>query len=115
MFAILPAFPTSHPAARSSTGGAGSVFGIRAIGLNNDSNRTCDAQSVCDAAGTASRHDAQSAGTVSTVAFVAGGVVLAAGITMFVLGKPRSPGGTALRAAPILSERELGIGLAGAF
>jgi hypothetical protein len=93
----------------------GSIFGVRAIGLNNDSKHDCDAQNVCGPAGTASRHDAQSAGDVSTVAFVAGGVLVAGGVTMFVLGQPHSSGATAVRAAPIVSEREFGIRLEGAF
>jgi hypothetical protein len=97
--------------------GVGTVFGLQAISRNNDSKADCDAQSVCGPAGTAARHDAQSAGTVSTVAFVAGGVLLAGGATMFVLAKPRSSGsgGTAVRATPLVSDREVGIGFEGAF
>jgi hypothetical protein len=93
----------------------GTVFGLRAIGLNNTSKGDCDAQSVCGPAGLASRQDSRSAGNVSTVAFVAGGVLLAGGATMFLLGKPRSSQGMALRAVPLVSSRELGIGFEGAF
>jgi hypothetical protein len=97
--------------------GVGTVFGLQAISRNNDSKADCDAQSVCGPAGTVARHDAQSAGNVSTVAFLAGGVLLAGGATMFVLAKPRSSNGsgTAVRATPLVSNREVGIGFEGAF
>jgi hypothetical protein len=93
----------------------GAVFGMQAINLNNDSNKDCNAQSTCGAAGYSSRHDAQSAGNVSTIAFVAGGALLAVGATMFVLAKPRSSAGMALRASPFVSDREVGLGFQGAF
>jgi hypothetical protein len=93
----------------------GAIFGVRAISLNNDSNKDCDAASNCGSAGFASRHDAQSAGNVSTVAFVAAGVLVATGATMFVLAKPRSNDGLALQATPLVSRDRLGIGLQGAF
>jgi hypothetical protein len=93
----------------------GAVFGVQAINLNNDSNKDCNAQSSCGPGGFSSRQDAQSAGNVSTIAFVAGGAVLAAGVTMFVLAKPRSNSGMAIRMTPFVSDRELGVGLQGAF
>ncbi|MDP8999035.1 MAG: hypothetical protein M3O46_02880, partial [Myxococcota bacterium] len=94
----------------------GTIFGVRAIGLQNDSMHDCGAQtSICGPAGTSSRHDAQWAGNVSTVAFVAGGILLAGGVTMFVLGKPREARGITVRAVPLMSGREVGIGFEGAF
>jgi hypothetical protein len=93
----------------------GAIFGLRAISLNNESKADCDSHSVCGRTGFSTRLDAQSAGKVSTVAFVAGGVLLAAGATMFVLAKPSPTGGMALRAAPLLSPGALGLGVDGAF
>lgn len=93
----------------------GTIFGVRAIGLNNDSKNDCDANSVCGSSGLKSRLDARSAGDVSTVAFVAGGVLLAGGATMFVLAKPRTKTDVGLLAAPLVSQRELGMGLEGTF
>jgi hypothetical protein len=93
----------------------GAVFGIRAITLNNDSKGDCSAQSICGASGYSLRHQAQEAGNVSTVAFVAGGVLFAAGATLFVVAKPREGTRTGVRAAPLVSGREVGIGLEGAF
>jgi hypothetical protein len=95
--------------------GVGTVFGLKAISLNNDSDKNCDAQSSCNLSGYNTRHDAQSAGNVATVSFVAGGVALAAGATMFVLAKPRSTGGTAVIAVPYVSNREMGAAFEGVF
>jgi hypothetical protein len=94
--------------------GIGAVFGLRAISSNNDSKNDCDAQSVCGPAGLASRHDSRSAGDVSTISFIAGGVLLAGGTTMFLLAKPRSTGAMGLRATPVVG-RELGLQLEGTF
>ena len=93
----------------------GSIFGMRAIGLNNDSNGDCDSNSVCGPTGMRSRLDARWAGNVSTIAFVSGGVLVGAGATMFVLARPRSRPDAALRASPLVSDREIGIGLRGTF
>jgi hypothetical protein len=95
--------------------GVGTAFGLHAISLNNDSDKNCNAQSSCTLSGYNTRHDAQSAGNVSTVAFVAGGVALAAGATMFVLARPRSTGGTAVIAVPYVSNREMGAAFEGVF
>ncbi len=92
---------------------AGTVFGVRAIGLNNDSKGGCTPD--CTAPALASRNDARTAGDISTVAFVAGGALLAGGAAMFLVGRPRSTGAAGLRAAPLVSGRDLGMGLEGAF
>jgi hypothetical protein len=93
----------------------GTVFGFRAISLNNTSSSDCNAQNVCGAAAYNSRRDARSAGDVSTVAFVAGGALLAGGGVMFLVGNAHSRTSTALRAGPVVSDREVGIRVAGAF
>jgi hypothetical protein len=95
--------------------GLGTVFGLRAIGLNNDSKAGCDAQSNCDPASFASRNDARAAGNVSTISFVAGGVLLATGATMVVLSRSRATGIASLRAAPLVTDRGLGLELGGAY
>jgi len=93
----------------------GSAFGLQAIALNNDSKANCNAQSQCSQPGFSTRHDAQSAGNVSTVGFVAGGALLAAGTTLFVLGRRAPASGAALRTVPWVSAREVGLGVQGAF
>lgn len=67
--------------------GVGSYFGLRAISKNGESEDDCSGN-VCGEAGSRSRNDARSAGTVSTFAFVAGGALLATGVTLFLIGKP---------------------------
>lgn len=69
----------------------GSVFGVIAsskLSESNDANH-CDAQNTCDSNGLALRSQAKDAATISTIMFVAGGVALAVGITLFVLA-PKS-------------------------
>jgi hypothetical protein len=62
----------------------GSVFGARALGRKSDSNADghCTGN-VCDAQGVALRKDAVSAGNVSTVAFIVGGVAVAGGAVLW--------------------------------
>jgi len=72
--------------------GLGAAFGVRAIGKNSDSNQGghCDAQSFCDSTGLALRKESITAATISTVGFIAGGVLLAGGAVL-VLTAPRAP------------------------
>jgi hypothetical protein len=94
----------------------GSVFGLRAIDRNNASkNDGCDINSVCTPLASSERRDAQWAGNASTVAFIVGGVLLAGSAAMIVFGEPHSEGGVALRATPIVSTREVGMGFEGRF
>lgn len=64
--------------------GVGATFGVTAIIKNADAG--CDATNVCD--DPRSRHEARIAASASTVAFVVGGVVAAAGVGL-VLWAPR--------------------------
>jgi hypothetical protein len=70
--------------------GVGAVFGLVALGdkstVSNDCQGTQCSQPGLDALSSARRDAA-----ISTVGFVAGGVCLAAGITMVLLGKKKSP------------------------
>jgi hypothetical protein len=72
--------------------GLGTYFGIHATQLNSSSkeNGHCNAQNQCDATGGARRDDALTAATISTAMFVAGGVLTATGVTLFILGAPHS-------------------------
>lgn len=65
----------------------GSVFGIIASSKLSESNADghCDDANTCDPIGLAARSQAKDAATVSTIMFIAGGVALAAGITIFAL------------------------------
>lgn len=78
--------------------GLGAAFGLVASSRLSDSNADnhCDAQNTCDAVGLGLRADAKSAATISTIGFIAGGVLIAGGLTMFVLAPKSSPAQTAL-------------------
>jgi hypothetical protein len=83
--------------------GVGAAFGATALSKKSASN--ADGHCVvnkCDATGSADRASGLSAATVSTAMFVAGGVVLAGGITMIAVGGPAKSKGpeAALRIGP---------------
>ncbi|HEY1956418.1 MAG TPA: hypothetical protein VGH28_12420 [Polyangiaceae bacterium] len=66
--------------------GVGSAFGLIAGDHLKESNSThCDINDTCDAVGLQLRSEAKDAALASTILFVAGGVALAAGITIFLL------------------------------
>jgi hypothetical protein len=136
-----PAAPAMAPVADSSgngastgpplrtlglaVGGAGVVglglgigFGLHAQALNRQSNEDghCNAQNQCDAVGGQKRDDAKSAATIATVGFVAGGVLAAAGVTLFVLGAHRrQSSATVVEATPVVGQRDVGLLLRGRF
>lgn len=80
--------------------GLGAAFGAQALSKNSASNAGghCHDGNVCDSTGFALREDARSVGTLSTVMWIAGGVALAGGLTLF-LTAPRA-GSAALVAGP---------------
>jgi hypothetical protein len=63
----------------------GSVLGIEAKLHLDDSNSNghCDPYNHCDAIGTMARHQAIDAATGSTIAFAAGGILVAAGLGLY--------------------------------
>jgi hypothetical protein len=98
--------------------GVGVFFGLRAKDLNAESNEAgrCDAANQCDPTGGKKRDDAKSAAGVATVAMVAGGVLTAAGVTLFVLGgSTDEAAGQWVQAVPLVGDAELGLSLRGRF
>ncbi len=95
----------------------GSVLGLMAISKNGDSNADghCDATG-CDATGTSLRNTALHDATVSTIAFVAGGVLAAAGIVL-VLTAPHAKATTAgrLELSPTASPNSAALNLGGSW
>jgi hypothetical protein len=62
----------------------GTVFGLRAISKNHQSNADGKCQGdTCTPDGTTLRNDSRSAGNISTVAFVVSGAALATGVVLF--------------------------------
>jgi hypothetical protein len=85
----------------------GSIFGGIAISKKGDAG--CDGNQCASDARLDSYNDAQEAGTISTVAFIAGGALLATGVVLFITSGTSEdggvnaevafgPGGVALRA-----------------
>jgi hypothetical protein len=70
--------------------GVGSVFGAIAMGKNNSASGHCNG-TVCDAPTVSTLNDARTDATVSTVAFAAGGVLLAAGVVLYLTAPRGAP------------------------
>lgn len=68
--------------------GVGAIFGLTAMGNKSDVDSHCNG-AICDATGFAAQDDARSAATISTIGFVAGGVLLAGAVALVVTA-PRS-------------------------
>ena len=79
----VPVIVTSLALGTVATG-VGSYFGIRAWTLRNDSNEGHCTGNTCDDIGRSLRDDSRSAGTVSTITFIAGGALLAVGVILWL-------------------------------
>jgi tetratricopeptide (TPR) repeat protein len=89
---------------------AGGFFGYRALTLNRQSKGSCRAEdpNACTPEGASKREDAQSASTVSTIASIGGGALLATGVTLVLT----SPSASSARAGSSASQAALpGLGL----
>ncbi|MFZ5891502.1 MAG: tetratricopeptide repeat protein [Myxococcota bacterium] len=64
----------------------GAIFGLRSISKKNEAEEHCDGNACRDQVGVDLKSDAIQAGNISTIAFVVGGVGLAAGTTLWLLG-----------------------------
>jgi hypothetical protein len=64
--------------------GVGAAFGAVSMSKHNDAQKACPGASCPDANGASLWHDAVSAGNVSTVAFVIGGVALVGGAILWL-------------------------------
>ncbi len=69
--------------------GAGAIFGLLAASSKSDSDPLCPQPNLCSPDGVRLRDQAIVRGNVSTIAFVAGGVLAAAGVTFLVLAPKR--------------------------
>lgn len=71
----------------------GGVFGYRALTLNRQSKSNCRTEdpNACTPDGASERQDAQTAGTVSTVASIGGGALLATGLTLVFTAPSSAP------------------------
>ena len=89
--------------------GLGAFFGLRAFGKWSDTKQACsDYPYGCGKTGTELRSSAASAGTTSTIAFIAGGTLLATGVVLY-LTAPKKQTSVAMAIGP------QSIGLGGRF
>jgi serine/threonine-protein kinase len=89
----------------------GGVFGASALSKNSDANNGHCQANTCDADGVSLRKDAVSAGNLSTVMFIAGGVALAGGAVLWFT----APSNHGIQAAPAMGGGSYGAVVRGAF
>jgi serine/threonine-protein kinase len=82
--------------------GVGGYFLSAALGKNSDSEDDCDGN-VCGDQGTSDRNDARSKGDTATWLGIAGGVLVAGGATLFIVGRSRSSAESASAPSPRLA------------
>jgi hypothetical protein len=116
--------PTAHGTAQRAGGlvtGAvgvaglivGTTFGAIARADNNDAKKNCLVDSACNPQGYASSTSAEHAATASTVAFIAGGALVAAGLVVYLTAPPSSPRSARIGLTPMVAEAATGVALHG--
>ena len=95
--------------------GAGAVFGFIAKSKNDQAlqPQNCRTPTLCTPAGLSLTDDAKRAATLSTVSFIAGGVLVAGGLTLWLTAP--SPERTGVRVTPVVAASYGGVGIDGAF
>jgi hypothetical protein len=95
----------------------GAVFGIVASSKWSSAKSDCGPSCGANAPAQQEKSSAESAATISTVGFVAGGVLLAAGLTLFLTAPPETKATTtgALRVTPAVGPGEAALFLRGGF
>ena len=91
--------------------GAGAFFGLKAKSTYNDALAQCNPSKQCDQRGLDLGSDATSQATISTVAFVAGGALLAGGAVLYLT----APRGTAVSVGGTWNRGVAAVTVGGAF
>jgi hypothetical protein len=93
----------------------GVVLGLKANGLQSDSDAICPTTTCNDEEGLRLNRDARSTGTKATILFVAGGALTAAGVTLWIVGAPRrDERGGRVGVTPMFGDGAVGLRLVGA-
>jgi hypothetical protein len=97
--------------------GVGTGFAVRARGLDADAKDDGHCNNTgCDATGRPLNLQALQAADISTVSFIAGGVLVAAGVTLYVVGgRSRTESEVSLGVSPLIARGENGVWFHGAF
>ncbi|MGH7439224.1 MAG: hypothetical protein ACRENE_26360, partial [Polyangiaceae bacterium] len=94
--------------------GVGAVFGLTA--MSDKSGAHCTSSNVCPDSGSAQKlKDAGSAATMSTVFFIAGGVLAAGGVALWLGAPSGSSSKTAVQIAPAIGLGSAGLTMQGGF
>jgi hypothetical protein len=96
--------------------GVGAVTGILAFSKHDDAVANCPSypdRCSADGSGTRANEDSKTFATVSTITFVAGGVLLAAGGVLFFTAGPKHA--ASIRIAPAVAARDAGFVVHGSF
>ncbi|MDB4996365.1 MAG: putative rane protein [Myxococcaceae bacterium] len=95
----------------------GSIFGLRAIGKNDDAKSMCRPESCASAEGLDLNSEARSSATISTVAIGAGLVAIGVGAVLILTSRSSAPKTheAALRLVPSAGPDGLGAGMRGAW
>ena len=93
----------------------GAAFGIAAINQNNASYANGCVNNQCPPDGLSARHSAQDDATASTVAFVAGGVLAAAGVVLVLVAPTSGPSRGRLELGPLVGQNSAGAMLGGSW
>jgi hypothetical protein len=81
--------------------GLGAYFGVTASSKNNTAAANCPTDTTCNLTGATAENDAKTNATASTVSFIAGGVLVAAGFTIWLLApSSKHPADTSLQLVP---------------
>jgi serine/threonine-protein kinase len=123
--ALAPAAPPAHASMQRTLGlvtGAvgiaglivGATFGFIAQSDNNDAKTHCKTDTSCDPTGVSQTNSALHAATASTVAFIAGGALTAAGLALWLTAPPGgSESGGHVAVAPFVGPAAGGLALHG--
>jgi serine/threonine-protein kinase len=90
----------------------GSVFGVESFSKHSTYTSECQG-TQCTAAGVSDHDSAVSAGNVSTIAFVAGGALVAVGGVLWFTAPKGAPASTAVRVTPLVGSATAGLSLGG--
>jgi tetratricopeptide (TPR) repeat protein len=88
--------------------GVGTVAGIMAVNKNNDAGSLCNGNACRSQDALTLTSDARSAASVSTVSFIAGGALLAAGAALFLFAPTVGPAKTGT-VAPLVDRQTAGL------
>jgi hypothetical protein len=93
--------------------GLGSYFGVDAINKQNDANCPNNRCAQSNTGGPDKINAAMTSGTLSTIFFVAGGVLVAGGVTLWLVAPRGKPAGAQVGAAPVVSRDGGGLAVVG--